>query len=219
MAKIVFMGDSITDSFHKFHVDEAGLGNGYVALIAERLRERGRADFIRNSGHDGFTVSGLLRLFEYDCLQFHPDMVTVQIGSNDAAVEMNTGKTIEEQKFAENYRKLLGRVREETGLTLTRYRYRVCAQEVRSHEGHKVIYGEVASTDVYGREPLVVTRYCPGVIIREPRGESGFGYDPVFIPDGFDKTFAELGDETKNKISHRALAVKGIAEMLRAVIE
>ena len=70
-----------------------------------------------------------------------------------------------------------------------------------------------------GREPLVVTRYCPGVIIREPRGESGFGYDPVFIPDGFDKTFAELGDETKNKISHRALAVKGIAEMLRAVIE
>ena len=91
MAKIVFMGDSITDSFHKFHVDEAGLGNGYVALIAERLRERGRADFIRNSGHDGFTVSGLLRLFEYDCLQFHPDLVTVQIGSNDAAVEMNTG--------------------------------------------------------------------------------------------------------------------------------
>lgn len=70
-----------------------------------------------------------------------------------------------------------------------------------------------------GREPLVVTRYCPGVIIREPRGESGFGYDPVFIPDGFDKTFAELGEETKNKISHRALAVKGIAEMLRAVIE
>ena len=70
-----------------------------------------------------------------------------------------------------------------------------------------------------GREPLVVTRYCPGVIIREPRGTSGFGYDPVFVPDGFDKPFAELGDETKNKISHRALAVKGIAEMLRAVIE
>ena len=45
----------------------------------------------------------------------HPDLVTVQIGSNDAAVEMNTGKTIEEQEFAENYRKLLGRIREETG--------------------------------------------------------------------------------------------------------
>ena len=113
--KLVFMGDSITDAFHKLNVDEAGLGNGYVALIAERLKEMGRADFVRNSGHDGFTVSGLLRLFEYDCLQFHPDLVTVQIGSNDAAVYMNTGKTLEEQGFGDSYRKLLGRIREETG--------------------------------------------------------------------------------------------------------
>lgn len=113
--KLVFMGDSITDAFHKLNVDEAGLGNGYVALIAERLKEMGREDFVRNSGHDGFTVSGLLRLFEYDCLQFHPDLVTVQIGSNDAAVYMNTGKTLEEQGFGDSYRKLLGRIREETG--------------------------------------------------------------------------------------------------------
>lgn len=70
-----------------------------------------------------------------------------------------------------------------------------------------------------GKEPLVVTRYCPGTIIREPRGESGFGYDPVFVPEGFDKTFAELGDEIKNKISHRALAVKGIAQKLKDMIE
>ncbi len=69
------------------------------------------------------------------------------------------------------------------------------------------------------KEPLVVTRYCPGTIISEPRGTSGFGYDPIFVPDGFDKTFAEIGEETKNKISHRALAVKSIAEMLKAVIE
>ena len=48
----------------------------------------GGEDFVRNSGHDGFAVSGLLRLFEYECLQFHPDLVTVQIGSNDAAVYM-----------------------------------------------------------------------------------------------------------------------------------
>ena len=42
--KLVFMGDSITDAFHKLNVDEAGLGNGYVALIAERLKEMGRED-------------------------------------------------------------------------------------------------------------------------------------------------------------------------------
>ena len=69
------------------------------------------------------------------------------------------------------------------------------------------------------KEPLTVTKYCPGQITREPAGESGFGYDPIFVPDGFDKTFAELGGEIKNKISHRAMAVKGIAEMLIPVVQ
>lgn len=47
-----------------------------------------------------------------------------------------------------------------------------------------------------------------GVIAEKPRGDSGFGYDPVFIPDGYDLTFAELGLETKTKISHRTAALK-----------
>lgn len=68
-------------------------------------------------------------------------------------------------------------------------------------------------------EPIVVTKYCPGRITEAPAGVSGFGYDPVFIPDGYAKTFAELGDEIKNKISHRALAVKSIAEMLIPMIQ
>lgn len=46
-----------------------------------------------------------------------------------------------------------------------------------------------------------------GTIIESSKGEKGFGYDPIFVPDGYDKTFAELGDEIKNKISHRAIAV------------
>ena len=45
-----------------------------------------------------------------------------------------------------------------------------------------------------------------GVIATEKRGSGGFGYDPLFIPEGYDKTFAELGDEVKNIISHRAVA-------------
>lgn len=114
MKKIVFLGDSITDAFHKMNVDEEKLGNGYVSIIARKLRQSGQEYFMRNAGHDGFTVSGLLRLFEYDCQQYDPDLVSVQIGCNDVAVEMNTGKTLEQQEFAENYRKLLGRIRRET---------------------------------------------------------------------------------------------------------
>lgn len=53
-----------------------------------------------------------------------------------------------------------------------------------------------------------------GEIIREKKGESGFGYDPVFQPEGYHETFAELGNEIKNKISHRAHAVKALCEYL-----
>ncbi len=54
-----------------------------------------------------------------------------------------------------------------------------------------------------------------GKIIESPRGDQGFGYDPVFVPDGYDLTFAELGNEVKNKISHRAKAVEKLAEYLK----
>ncbi len=53
-----------------------------------------------------------------------------------------------------------------------------------------------------------------GEIIRERRGGEGFGYDPIFQPDGYDQTFAELGADVKNKISHRARAVAKLSEFL-----
>src|SRR5574344_1195655 len=53
-----------------------------------------------------------------------------------------------------------------------------------------------------------------GTMIRERRGGEGFGYDPIFMPEGYDETFAELGNDIKNKISHRARAVNQLAEYL-----
>ena len=53
-----------------------------------------------------------------------------------------------------------------------------------------------------------------GTIVDAPRGSNGFGYDPIFQPDGYDKTFAEMTDEEKNKISHRANAVKKALEFI-----
>ncbi|MEK6726074.1 MAG: XTP/dITP diphosphatase [Deltaproteobacteria bacterium] len=60
----------------------------------------------------------------------------------------------------------------------------------------------------------VVIGECRGSIGFEIRGNEGFGYDPLFIPDGFDKTFAELGMEIKNRISHRFRAIKAIRPVL-----
>lgn len=55
---------------------------------------------------------------------------------------------------------------------------------------------------------------CEGTITFAPRGEGGFGYDPLFVPDGYTETFAELSDEIKNRISHRARALIGAKRFL-----
>ena len=65
-----------------------------------------------------------------------------------------------------------------------------------------------------GGEKLVARGECHGHITSEKRGEGGFGYDPVFVPDGYDKSFAELGTDFKNTISHRARALGELERML-----
>lgn len=57
-----------------------------------------------------------------------------------------------------------------------------------------------------GRE-WIAEGICRGTLLTEGRGNGGFGYDPLFVPEGYDKTFAELGSEVKNRISHRARAL------------
>ncbi len=62
---------------------------------------------------------------------------------------------------------------------------------------------------------VVAEGVCEGRILEEPRGEGGFGYDPYFLADGQEATFAELSDERKNTISHRARAAAALRDALR----
>lgn len=68
-----------------------------------------------------------------------------------------------------------------------------------------------------GRE-WTVDGCCTGVILNEPRGANGFGYDPLFVPDGYAQTFAELDGATKNAISHRGAALRRAAEAWRELL-
>lgn len=69
------------------------------------------------------------------------------------------------------------------------------------------------------KEVFTVKGECKGHIIFEPKGSNGFGYDPLFVPDRYDKTFGELDSEVKNKISHRAKALEEMRKLLIRLIE
>jgi len=70
-------------------------------------------------------------------------------------------------------------------------------------------------TMVYPDGKKIVARgECEGHIIYKPRGSNGFGYDPLFIPNGYDQTFAELSGAEKNHISHRAIALQSLRKKL-----
>lgn len=65
-----------------------------------------------------------------------------------------------------------------------------------------------------GKERANFSGAVEGTLIDTPRGTHGFGYDPLFIPDGYDRTFSELGDEIKNSLSHRSRALAQIIAWL-----
>lgn len=68
-------------------------------------------------------------------------------------------------------------------------------------------------------ELITVSGKCSGHIAFELQGDNGFGYDPLFIPEGYEKSFAQLDEETKNKISHRGKALEKLNIQLKALLE
>jgi len=87
--------------------------------------------------------------------------------------------------------------------------------ELDGKENRKAQFRTAISLILDGKEYLF-EGVIKGEIIKEKRGDSGFGYDPVFMPEGYDRTFAELGNDIKNQISHRALAGQKLFEFLQS---
>lgn len=100
----------------------------------------------------------------------------------------------EDVTYAENVEKLL---RELDGKTDRKARFRTVIAYV-TDQGEELFEG-----------------VCNGVITNEPKGEKGFGYDPVFRPDGYSETFAELSAEVKNRISHRGKALEKFVDWIQ----
>ncbi len=87
-------------------------------------------------------------------------------------------------------------------------------KELKGIHNRKARFRTVISLLIEGQE-LTFEGIVEGVITEKKSGSSGFGYDPVFRPDGFNKTFAEMDIETKNRISHRGKAVRKLIAYLR----
>lgn len=101
----------------------------------------------------------------------------------------------ENATYDQNTKKLLSELDSETNRTA---RFRTVVAFI-DEEGKKHIFEGI----------------CKGEILSEKRGEKGFGYDPVFQPEGYEKSFAELSGEEKNRISHRGLAIQKFIEYLK----
>lgn len=83
-------------------------------------------------------------------------------------------------------------------------------------ENRKARFRTVFALILNGKEHLF-EGIVNGEITKTRRGTSGFGYDPIFVPDGYTQTFAEMGDALKNKISHRAIGMQKLCKFLNTL--
>ncbi|MEK7273763.1 MAG: RdgB/HAM1 family non-canonical purine NTP pyrophosphatase [Candidatus Desantisbacteria bacterium] len=127
-----------------------------------------------------------------DCLNGEPGVLSARFGGEDIDDNSRNQLLLERIKNVCNQSFLLS-------LKTARF---VCALAIATPEG-------VVKT---------VQASCEGIIADVPCGEHGFGYDPIFIPDGYTSTFAELGMGIKNKLSHRAKALEKARDVLEKML-
>ncbi|MGB4438231.1 MAG: XTP/dITP diphosphatase [Sedimentibacter sp.] len=166
------------------------------------------------------------------------------LGYNDFDV-VEDGSTLEENAFkkAEELHKLLNDIviADDTGLFVDAlkgapgvYSARYAGESVSYKDNNSLLLKNLSEIPAEERtanfktvvaviledgSKIMAEGVCNGKIAFEERGENGFGYDPLFIVDGTDKTFAEMNEEEKNKISHRAKALINLKKKLEDSIE
>jgi XTP/dITP diphosphohydrolase len=86
--------------------------------------------------------------------------------------------------------------------------------ELKGKENRKARFRTIVAL-VDGEEEFTFEGICNGKIIEEQKGTEGFGYDPIFMPEGYEQTFAELDGSTKNLISHRGKAIENFVKFLK----
>lgn len=88
----------------------------------------------------------------------------------------------------------------------------------RAPAGRRAVFRCVVAVAAPGAETLFAEGRTEGTILEAPRGDAGFGYDPVFLPDGHDRTYAEMAQEEKNALSHRGKAMRVARGLILGVL-
>jgi XTP/dITP diphosphohydrolase len=132
---------------------------------------------------------------EVDALGGAPDVHSARFAALDSAKSGNTPD-------ADNNAKLL-RLLKDIPPEKRTARFRCVIALIQVHSPQSTVHS-----------PQLFDGACEGHMGFAPRGKNGFGYDPLFVPVGFEQTFAELGEDVKNKLSHRARALEKLKEFL-----
>jgi len=174
-----------------------------MALADWRGRIRNPESGIQN----GFVLaddSGL----EVDALDGAPGVHSARFAAIDPAKSGNTPD-------ADNNTKLLRLLKDvPLGKRTARFRCVLALTPVGHREPGIESMSPVCYANEFEAQTELFDGVCEGKIAFETRGQNGFGYDPLFVPDGFAKTFAELGEDVKNQLSHRAKALQKLRQHL-----
>lgn len=196
--KIVFA----TNNKHKLQEIRAILGSDFEIVS---LADIGCYDEIPETGNtlEANAHQKAEYVFNHYHLSCFADDTGLEVDALDGAPGVHSARYAEgtDHDSEANMKKLLCELGDNTN---RKARFRTVISLILTEEGNSSSYQE-----------YLFDGEVKGHIAKEKHGNEGFGYDPLFIPDGYDKSFAELGEDIKNKISHRARAVAKLAKFLK----